>query len=420
MSLGHEAVSPASHRPPGPDTDYEAPPGPLHSPTVTDRPRVRRTPRRFRTSRSARAFVALASLLVAEAALAATFTWYVPGAVESPGASDAVFSSTLGLTNVGSGAATVTLGLVPAAGKAAPPPVTRTLPAGSSDRVETVLKSLWGLTRDSGTLSVVSDQPLIVSIQTANVADPRGTYGLVLRDPSGQERASAPFSRRPLEWGQQGVGGWFGGAPIPANARVDAVVTAGSVDGYLSRIDNGTGDAAVLPLSPLPVCEPPALTLTAPVSGCVGSTVAVTWQASDPTAVVSIEGIGAGLAASGSRDVTVASSVTFTGRAQNACGTGAPATRTVEAVRKLLVNWLTASPDPVQVGTGLTLEWEVDGTPTAQTLVDSELGPVSIRPEQRRASLRPQTLGSHTAVLTSTGSCGSSTRTVLYDVDPPA
>ena len=75
------------------------------------------------------------------------------------------------------------------------------------------------------------------------------TGNLTLRDSVGNNLGTMGFSFMFGEWVQKNIGEWFGGISIPDNARVDVQVSSGSLDGYASRIDNGTGDAVVLPLT---------------------------------------------------------------------------------------------------------------------------------------------------------------------------
>ena len=75
------------------------------------------------------------------------------------------------------------------------------------------------------------------------------TGNLVLRDSGGNSLGTIGFSFLFGEWKQKNIGDWFSGISIPDNARVDVQVSSGSLDGYASRIDNGTGDAVVLPLT---------------------------------------------------------------------------------------------------------------------------------------------------------------------------
>jgi hypothetical protein len=59
-----------------------------------------------------------------------------------------------------------------------------------------------------------------------------------------------------MQWGQKNTGDWFPGVAIPREARVDVQITTGSVNGYASRIDNGTGDAVIFPLTPTATLPP--------------------------------------------------------------------------------------------------------------------------------------------------------------------
>ena len=122
----------------------------------------------------------LAALLGSSPLLVAETT-YLPGAAELSGLQGARFSSTLELANPGDAAVTATVGLVPMAGMTTPAPVTRTLAAGESLRIEAALKTLFGLAEGSaGTITVASETPLLASLTTRNVAAAEGPYGLGL------------------------------------------------------------------------------------------------------------------------------------------------------------------------------------------------------------------------------------------------
>jgi len=101
----------------------------------------------------------------------------------------------------------------------------------------------------------------------AFLAGSAGASGvLTLRDRFGVQTASATLSLSPTEWIQKSAAEWFGGFTIPLNARVDLQLSTGSASGYASRIDNGTGDAVVLPLMPSGVS---AVIVSLPqISGC--------------------------------------------------------------------------------------------------------------------------------------------------------
>ena len=125
-----------------------------------------------------RAVLVLTFLLAAPPAGA----WFavLPGAVEGLGQAPAVFSSTVYLSNPGLQEATVTFELIPYAGRPTPSPATRSIPAGGSLVLDRALKSLFDISADAGTLRVYSDQPLVGSLVTANVANPDATYGVAL------------------------------------------------------------------------------------------------------------------------------------------------------------------------------------------------------------------------------------------------
>ena len=92
------------------------------------------------------------------------------------------------------------------------------------------------------------------------VGGPDGASGeLVLRDAAGVERGRTPFASAPSAWGQRSVADWFGATAaareglslvtIPDNARIDVVVGSGALDAFVSRIDNGSGDAVTRPVA---------------------------------------------------------------------------------------------------------------------------------------------------------------------------
>jgi hypothetical protein len=86
----------------------------------------------------------------------------------------------------------------------------------------------------------------------AFLAGDSGAVGnLVLRDRTGLQEAIAAFGFTSGEWIQKNVSSWFPGSVISDESRVDVRLTGGSLNGYASRIDNGTGDAVVLPLEPI-------------------------------------------------------------------------------------------------------------------------------------------------------------------------
>jgi hypothetical protein len=70
-----------------------------------------------------------------------------------------------------------------------------------------------------------------------------------------------------------------------------------------------------------PACTIPTVTLSLSRNiVCSGTAVTLSWQSSDPKASVSIDGMGASLAASGSTTVGSTSSIAYSAHAANACG----------------------------------------------------------------------------------------------------
>ncbi len=84
---------------------------------------------------------------------------------------------------------------------------------------------------------------------------------------------------------------------------------------------------AVVGTNPRPACLLPSVTLQLSRSSvCPGQSVTLTWQASDPKASVAIAGVGAHLPSSGSTIVGTTTSLVYSARATNPCGSGPEAT----------------------------------------------------------------------------------------------
>jgi len=100
----------------------------------------------------------------------------------------------------------------------------------------------------------------------AFLAGSSGASGLLtLRDRQGVQTSTSTLSLGPNEWIQKSSAEWFTGVSIPPNARVDLQLDSGSASGYASRIDNGTGDAVVLPLMPVVLTS---VSNSPQISGC--------------------------------------------------------------------------------------------------------------------------------------------------------
>lgn len=127
-----------------------------------------------------RPLAALSLLLVALPALSAVR--YLPGAAETPGQSGAYFSSTLVLSNTSTSPVEATVSLIPPKETTAPvpAPVTLTLQAGETRRVDSVLRTLFAASHLFGTLQIEGGAGLLSDLRTLNISDPAGTYGVGL------------------------------------------------------------------------------------------------------------------------------------------------------------------------------------------------------------------------------------------------
>ena len=225
--------------------------------------------------------------------LAAQIVRIVPGLANAAGANGTRFESTLYLTSFGADT-TVDLEFIPYAGEVPPAPVTRSLKAGQTLRVDNAVASLFGLSGKAGTLRLRSAQPFGARAVTANVAGASGTYGLgipsvpaenalaageighavwasnsldaskgyrtnvavvllskgavhlTVYDDGGVVRGETTVSSEgPVSW-QRAIGEIARDADLPAG-RVEMKVLAGSALGYTAVVDNSTGDGIAVP-----------------------------------------------------------------------------------------------------------------------------------------------------------------------------
>ena len=163
-------------------------------------------------------------------------------------------------------------------------------------------------------------------------------------------------------------------------------------------------------------CVLPSLAISVSKSSvCGGEAATISWQASDATARVTIDGIGAFLPSSGNRETSTTASTAYSGRATNACGSGGEAVAVV-AVKAAAGAELTG-PGSVRQGTSASLSVALAGA-SSWTLTSS-LGN-SVTPSLGTASgtVRYDATRSGTDVVTlrTTGGCGSVTRTITIIV----
>ncbi len=227
---------------------------------------------------------------------AADVTFLVPGMANASGLNGTHFASDLSIRNEGSGTATVTFELLPPLGGTAPAPSTRSVGPGETLTIPNVLATLFGLSETFGALRVRTDQPLLLSGRTYNDANAAGTYGLavepvlegdlltagrtahtpwvsyasdgstgyrtnvaVVLGRSGSQAevvvydaAGAEAGRRTFEGGPgvvQVPAGDIAGRDVPVG-RAEFRVLSGTATGYVSVVENTTGDGiAVFPFA---------------------------------------------------------------------------------------------------------------------------------------------------------------------------
>ena len=69
---------------------------------------------------------------------------------------------------------------------------------------------------------------------------------LSLRGPGSELLGTASFALSARQWQQKSICDWFPGVTFAGTVRADVALSSGQLDGYLSRIDNATGDPVVV------------------------------------------------------------------------------------------------------------------------------------------------------------------------------
>ncbi len=136
---------------------------------------------------------------VGAAAARADESLVLPGLASAAGAAGTRFVSTVWIVNPGDAAVAAELGLVTAAGPAAATPRVAIGPRATV-RLDDPVAALFGAAPGAGTLTVRAPSPLLVRGVTANVANPRGTFGLAL---------TAARAGDALRAGETGVAAWL-------------------------------------------------------------------------------------------------------------------------------------------------------------------------------------------------------------------
>ena len=248
---------------------------------------------RLRASgRGCRLGLAFAFLAVLSPPAEAGTELVLPGVVRASGVGGSRFVSTLWIHNPATAAVDVDLVLVTPEGTRGP--VRLTVGPRQTRRVDDPVSSLFSLEAAAGTLTARAEASFLLRGVTANVADPRGTYGLALEslradaalepgetgiapglshtaatgtlfrtnvavtllekgseatvtvvDDSGLVRGEERVTGGPLFW-QRPVSDLSPDPEVPLG-RVEVRVLSGSAVAYAAVVDNGTGDGIVSP-----------------------------------------------------------------------------------------------------------------------------------------------------------------------------
>jgi hypothetical protein len=172
----------------------------------------------------------------------------------------------------------------------------------------------------------------------------------------------------------------------------------------------------------LPTCSIPSLALTTnKTSACAREPVTLTWQASDSSARVTIDGVGGSLPASGSTVVESAFSSAYSARAATACGTGNEAV-VVVTLRPGASATLSA---PAAMQRGGHANVSIFLTNTSSWSLSSTLRN-TLSPSSGSGSggftsgYTASSAGNDTVTLSATGTCGPVTRSIsIFIGEPP-
>lgn len=169
-------------------------------------------------------------------------------------------------------------------------------------------------------------------------------------------------------------------------------------------------------------CTIPSLALTASkTSVCSAESVTLDWRSSDPSARVSIDGIGVGLPASGSRSLSSTVSSAYSGRASNSCGTGYEAVAVVN-IRSGLFATL-SGPSSLQRGATASLSCSMSAMASwsLTSVLHNSISPSSgTRSGAFTSTYTASSKGTDTLTLNATGDCGPVTRTLSIFISEPA
>ncbi len=257
------------------------------------------------------------------------------------------------------------------------------------------------------------DESFRTNVACFNPENSAATLTLTAFDDHADQVGQSTYPVQPRSGTQ--VNNIFEALSLQYDTEVTVIATMDvSSSGYLSLVDNATGDGITVFPTVITTagCPVPSLTLTAPASACAGDTITLSWTASTADAEVSIDGIGVGLPAVGSQQISMTGTTTFVGRASNDCGTGSDATVTVQAVSSISIVSLTADSANVSLGESVTLGWSLNAAPTEQKLSITGIGDVDLDVSDRTFSFQPQAVGTVTAALDVASACGSDSSSI--------
>jgi hypothetical protein len=167
-------------------------------------------------------------------------------------------------------------------------------------------------------------------------------------------------------------------------------------------------------------CVIPTLAIAASrANACEGETVTVSWQASDPQAAVSIDGVGSFLPSSGNATVSVSVATAFSGRARNTCGLGDESVAVVNVQPPSTASLF--GPSAVTQGSSGTLSFSISGA-TSWTLTSSLGNPISPSSGGTSGIATYTGIRSGTDVVTlraTGGTCGVLERSITIVVSTP-
>jgi len=176
---------------------------------------------------------------------------------------------------------------------------------------------------------------------------------------------------------------------------------------------------AVVGSAQRPGCIAPRLAInTSRTDVCAGESVTLTWQASDPAASVSIDGVGVGLLASGSTTVGATYAIAYSGRALNVCGAGAESAAVVNVHQGATAT--ISSPASLQQGTSGTITATLGNSSSwsVRSAIGNALSPSSGSAGGTVAiSYIASNSGTDTITLTANGSCGAVQRSAIVTVN---